>query len=71
MAKREAEAERMVAEKEAEISRLEAALSRRDIRLGEAIYLSWKLGSTQYYKKKATREAEEAKEKAKRDADSK
>jgi hypothetical protein len=52
----------MLAEKEAEISRLEAALSRGDIGLGKVIYHSWKLGSAQAAKEKARRDAEKAKQ---------
>ncbi|MFC1913544.1 hypothetical protein ACFLX7_05090, partial [Chloroflexota bacterium] len=58
---KETEAERMLAEKEAEISRLESALSRGDIRLGKSISLSWKLGIAQSAMKNIRREVEKAK----------
>ncbi len=52
----------MLAEKEVEISRLEATLSRGDIRMDKFIYHSWKLGLAQAAKEKARRDAEEAKQ---------
>ncbi|MFC2065466.1 hypothetical protein ACFLUO_01090 [Chloroflexota bacterium] len=61
-AAKETEAERMLAEKEAEISRLESALSRGDIRLGKSISLSWKLGAARGAMKNARREVEEARQ---------
>ena len=63
------EAGSMLAEKEAEISRLEAVISRGDLRLDKAIYHGWKLGWARAGKEIAGREAEKAKEKAKREAE--
>ena len=61
-ATKETEAERMLAEKEAEISRLESALSRGDIRLGKSISLTWKLCAAQSAMKKTRREVEKARQ---------
>lgn len=59
-AAKETEAERMLDEKEAEISRLESKLSRGDIGLVKSISLSWKLGAAQTAMKNARREIEKA-----------
>ena len=59
---KETEAERMLAEKESEISRLESELSRGDIGLVKSISLSWKLGAAQTAVNNARREVEKARQ---------